>query len=61
MQQGNGDGTRVAGERTVTGTTRAMVSKTKEVGEEEGNGKSGKSNGDGKDSRNGKQRQQQPQ
>jgi hypothetical protein len=40
--------TRVAGERMATATTRAMVKKTKEAGEEEGNGKGGKSNGDGK-------------
>jgi hypothetical protein len=36
------------------GTTRAMVTKTKEVGEEEGNGKGGKSNGNGEESSNGK-------
>ncbi len=35
--------------------TRAIVMKTKEVGEEEGNGKGSKSNGNGKESGNGKQ------
>jgi hypothetical protein len=38
-----------------TAMTRAMVTKTEEVGEEEGNGKGGKSDGDGKDSGDGKQ------
>jgi hypothetical protein len=45
--------TRVAGKRTATVMTRAMVSKRMEAGEEEGNGKGGKSNCDGKDSGNG--------
>jgi hypothetical protein len=36
-----------------TATTRVMVTKTKEVGEEEGNGKGDKSNGNGKESGNG--------
>jgi hypothetical protein len=54
VRQGNVDGTRVAGEPTATATTRAMVIKTKEAGEEEGNGKGGKSNGDGEESGNGK-------
>jgi hypothetical protein len=40
--------TRVAGERTATATKRAMATKTWEAGEEEGNGKGGKSCGDGK-------------
>jgi hypothetical protein len=47
--------TRVVGKRTATATTRGMVTKTKEAGEEEGDGKDGKSNGDGKESGNGKQ------
>ncbi len=33
--------TQVAGERTATLTKRAMAMKTREVGEEEGNGKKG--------------------
>ncbi len=41
----------------MTATTRVIVTKTKEVGEEEGNGKDGKSDGDGKESGNGKQQQ----
>ncbi len=57
MRQGNGDGIRVMGKWTATATTRAMVTKTKEAGEEEGNGKGGKSNGDGEESGNGKQQQ----
>ncbi len=46
--------TRVVGEQPTTMTMRAMVTKTKEVGEKEGNGKGGKSNGNGKESGNGK-------
>jgi hypothetical protein len=46
--------TRVVGEGTVRTITRAMVTKTKEAGEE-GNSKGGKSDGDGKDTGNGKQ------
>jgi hypothetical protein len=46
--------TGVAGKRTVTATTKAMVTKMKEVGEEEGNGKGGKSDGDGKEDGYGK-------
>jgi hypothetical protein len=53
--QGDGNGTRVADEWTVTATTRAMVTKMEEAGKEEGNGKDGKSNGDGKESGNGEQ------
>ncbi len=49
--------TRVAGKGLATVTIRAMVTKSKEAGEEEGNGKGGKSNGDGKDSSDGKQQQ----
>ncbi len=38
-----------------TAMTRAMVTKTREAGEEEGNCKGGKSYGDGKESGNGEQ------
>jgi hypothetical protein len=55
MRQGDGKGKRVAGKQTVTATTRSMAMKTKEAGEEEGNGKGGKSDCDGKESSNGKQ------
>jgi hypothetical protein len=51
--------TRVAGKGMVTMMTRAIVTKTKEAGEE-GNSKGGKSDGDGKDAGNGKQQRQQP-
>jgi hypothetical protein len=47
----------VAGKGMATMTTRAMVTKTKEVGEEEGNSKGRKSNGNGKEDSNGKQQQ----
>jgi hypothetical protein len=47
--------TRVAGKRTAMATTRAMVIKTKEVGEEEGNGKGSKSDGGGEEDGDGKQ------
>ncbi len=47
--------TRVAGKRMVTVTTRAMVTKMREASEEEGTGKGGKSDGNGKESGNGKQ------
>ncbi len=60
MWQGDGNGTKVAGKRTAMAMTRAVVTKTKEAGGEEGNGKDGKSNGNGEESGNGKQRQQQP-
>ncbi len=46
--------TRVVGKWTAIATTKAMVTKTKEVGEEEGNDKGGKSNGDGEEDGNGK-------
>jgi hypothetical protein len=46
--------TRVAGEQTAMATMRAMMTKMKEVGEEEGNGKGGKSNGKGKEYGNDK-------
>ncbi len=49
--------TRVAGEQTATATMRAIVTKTKEAGEEKGNGKGGKCNGNGEESGNGKQQQ----
>jgi hypothetical protein len=52
--------TRVAGAQMAMTTTRAMVTKTKEAGEEEGNGKGGKSNGDSKESSDGERRGQQP-
>jgi hypothetical protein len=45
----------VAGERTAMVTKRAMTLKTREAGKEEGNGKGGKSSGDGKDDSNGEQ------
>jgi hypothetical protein len=41
-------GTRVAGKRTATATTRVMVTKTNKAGEVEGNGQGGKSDGNGK-------------
>ncbi len=47
--------TRVVGKWMAMATTRAIVTKTKEAGEEEGNGKGGKSNGDGMESNDGKQ------
>jgi hypothetical protein len=47
--------TMVVGERTAMATKRAMVIKMREAGEEEGNGKGGNSNGDGKEDNNGKQ------
>jgi hypothetical protein len=46
--------TRVVGERTAMATMRAMVTKTREAGEEEGNGKNGKRDGYGKESGDGK-------
>ena len=52
--------TRVAGKQTAMAMTREMVTKTKEAGEEEGNGKGGKSNGDSKESSDGERRGQQP-
>jgi hypothetical protein len=47
--------TRVAGKRTAMATKRAMTMKTRETSEEEGNGKGGKSNGDGEEEGNGKE------
>ncbi len=46
--------TRVVGERTAGAKTRVMVTKTKEVGEEEGNGKGGKRDVDGEEDGDGK-------
>jgi hypothetical protein len=45
--------TRVVGKWTLMASIRAMVTKTREEGIEEGNGKSGKSNGNGKEDGNG--------
>jgi hypothetical protein len=47
--------TRVAGERTAMLTKSAMGTKTREVGDEKGIGKGGKSSGDGEEDGNGKQ------
>ncbi len=52
--------TRVAGQRTATATRREMAKATWEVGEEEGNGKSNKSNIGGKEDKDGEQQRQQP-
>jgi hypothetical protein len=49
--------TRAAAEWMATLTKKAMATKTREAGEEEGNGKSDKSNGDGNEDGNCKQRQ----
>ncbi len=47
--------TRVAGKQMATARTRAIVTKTKEAGEEEGNGKGSKSDCNGKESGDSKQ------
>ncbi len=47
--------TRVAGKQTAMAMMSAMVTKTKKVGEEEGNGKGGMRNGNGKEDDNSKQ------
>ncbi len=47
--------TRVAGKRMATATKRVMAMKTREAGKEEGNGKGGKSNGNGKKDGDGEQ------
>jgi hypothetical protein len=47
--------TRVAGERMATLTKSAMAMKAREVGNQEGIGRGGKSNGDGKEDGNGEQ------
>ncbi len=46
---------RVADKRTAKATKRAMAMKIREAGEEEGNCKSGKSNGDGKEKGHGEE------
>jgi hypothetical protein len=46
---------RVVGKQIATAMMRVMVTKMKEVGEEEGNGKGSKSDCDGKEDRDGKQ------
>ncbi len=45
--------TGVAGERTATVRRRAMAMATREAGEEEGNGKDNKSDGNGEEDSNG--------
>jgi hypothetical protein len=52
--------TRLVGERMVTAIKRAMATKMREAGEEEGGGNGSKSNGDGKEDCDGKQQRQQP-
>jgi hypothetical protein len=47
--------TRVAGERTAMLTKSAMATKTREVSNEKGIGRGGKSSGDGKEDGDGKQ------
>ncbi len=49
--------TKAVGEWTATAMKRVMVTKMKEAGKEEGNGKGVKSNGNGKDDGDGKQQQ----
>ncbi len=49
--------TRVAGERTAMLTKSAMATKTREVSDEEGIGRGGKSSGDGEEDGDGKRRQ----
>ncbi len=50
--------TRVAGERTAMLMKIAMATKTREVGDEKGIGRGGKSSGDGEEDGDGKQRRQ---
>jgi hypothetical protein len=62
VEQGEGGkamamATRVVGKWTAMAKTRVMATKTKEAGEEEGNGKGSKSNGNGEEDNNGKQQQ----
>jgi hypothetical protein len=45
--------TRVAGKWAVMATQRAMATKTREAGKEEGNSRGGKSNDDGEEESNG--------
>jgi hypothetical protein len=47
--------TRVAGERTAMLTKSAMAMKTRDVSNEKGIGRGGKSSGDGEEDGNGKQ------
>jgi hypothetical protein len=47
--------TRVAGKRTATTTKRVIAMAARKAGEEEGNGKGNKSNGNGEEDGNGKQ------
>ncbi len=49
--------TRVAGERTAMLTKSAMATKTREVSDEKGTSRGGKSSGDGEEHSNGVQRQ----
>jgi hypothetical protein len=51
----------VVGKGMVRMTTRVMVTKMKEAGEEEGNSKSGKSDGNGKEDGKSERQQLQPQ
>jgi hypothetical protein len=46
---------RVAGKWMAMATMRAMVTKTKEAGEEEGDGRGGKSDGNGEEDGNSEQ------
>jgi hypothetical protein len=46
---------RVVGKQTATATKRVMATKTRETSKEEGNGKGGNSNDDGKEDGNGEQ------
>jgi hypothetical protein len=50
--------TRVAGERTAMLTKSAMAIKTREVSDEKGIGRGGKSSGNGKEDGDGKQQRQ---
>jgi hypothetical protein len=54
-RQGNGNGNKGGGQADGDSKDEVMVTKTKEAGEEEGNGKAGKSNGDGEEDGDGKQ------
>jgi hypothetical protein len=58
IKEGKGDkamamATRMVGKRTAMAKMRVMVTKMKEAGEEEGNDKGGKSDGDGEEDGNG--------
>jgi hypothetical protein len=52
--------TRVAGERTAMLTKSAMATKSRQVSDEKGIGRGGKSSGDGEEDGNGKQQRQLP-